>query len=263
MLKKVLKYDLQSMGKSLFPLYAALIIMAIILRLLNLVADKLVLIEIIYGFMLLLFVLLMVGALFYTFFIAIKRYYKNLFSNEGYLTHTLPVSASSLLVSKTISAFVYLIATSIVMILALMIAIDTSQIFEILKQGIEIMALSMKVSNSTIIIFSILFIILGYMSYVLMVYAGISLGQIHNNNKLVFSVVWSIVLYYISQIISIVMLGVMVVLINPELIDMINQNSPAPDEMNQIIIFSFITSLILIGIYYIISHNRLKHLNLQ
>lgn len=262
MLGKILKYDLKSMARSLLPLYAALIIMAAMLRLLDLLADKITLVGIIYSFMMVLFVVLMIGALFYTFFIAIKRYYKNLFSDEGYLTHTLPVSNNSLLISKIISSFIYLIITSAAMLLALVIAIDTSKVFEVFNQGIDMMATAMAVSNSTIIIFALLFIAIGYMSYIMMVFAGISLGQSHNSNKLVFSVVWSIGLYYASQIISVIFLGIMA-LSNPGFIDALNQDIPTPDIMKQIIMFSFVSSLSLMVIYYIISHNRLKHLSLQ
>ena len=148
------------------------------------------------------------------------------------------------------------------MLLALVIAIDTSKVFEVFNQGIDMMATAMAVSNSTIIIFALLFIAIGYMSYIMMVFAGISLGQSHNSNKLVFSVVWSIGLYYASQIISVIFLGIMA-LSNPGFIDALNQDMPTPDIMKQIIMFSFVSSLSLMVIYYIISHNRLKHLSLQ
>mgnify|MGYP003224362984 FL=1 len=50
---------------------------------------------------------------------------------------------------------------------------------------------------------------------------------------------------------------------NPGFIDALNQDMPTPDIMKQIIMFSFVSSLSLMVIYYIISHNRLKHLSLQ
>ncbi len=50
------------------------------------------------------------------------RYYQNFFTDEGYLTFTLPVKRSTLLNSKLLVAFIWNVATTLVIILALVIA---------------------------------------------------------------------------------------------------------------------------------------------
>lgn len=51
--------------------------------------------------------------------VVMYRYYKNLFTDEGYLTFTLPVKEDTILISKTISGFLwYLITTVAVLVLA-------------------------------------------------------------------------------------------------------------------------------------------------
>ncbi len=50
--------------------------------------------------------------------LVVVRYYKNFFTDEGYLTFTLPVSRTSLLNSKILMALIWMAATAVVCILA-------------------------------------------------------------------------------------------------------------------------------------------------
>lgn len=72
-------------------------------------------------------IILAVGQVLITYVIIVTRYYKSLYSDEGYLTHTLPVKAGSLLGSKVLTSFVwlilsYLVAGAVFLIIALYIA---------------------------------------------------------------------------------------------------------------------------------------------
>lgn len=60
------------------------------------------------------------------------RYYRNFFSDEGYLTFTLPVSRQSLYLSKTLSALIWLAASGFVTMVCLM---NVSLIAPPLEQG--------------------------------------------------------------------------------------------------------------------------------
>lgn len=59
-----------------------------------------------------------VACIIVTYVVIISRYHKNLFGNEGYLTQTLPVSKASILASKAIAAFVWLILSMVFMALS-------------------------------------------------------------------------------------------------------------------------------------------------
>lgn len=262
MLGKLLKYDLKSMGKSLLPLYIGLIGMAVILRLLSLGAEQLAVLDIIYNFMMIFFILLEIGAIFYTFFVAIKRYYKNLYSDEEYLTHTLPVTKGNILVSKVITPLLYFILTIIIMLLSIMICFDTKELWNIIVFGVEGLATGFGVSEITICIWSSLFAIISYLSYILLVYAGIGMGQSHSNNKILFSVIYTIALYYITQIIAVVALGLLF-LISPDIMAAINQNQPSPEIIVQILMYSLGLCVVVTIGYYLVAYNRLKHLNLE
>ena len=262
MLGKVLKYDIKSMGKSLFPLYLAILITAIVIRCFGFLAESFGVFKIINDLITGLFIVLLIGTFFYTFFVAIKRYYKNLYADESYLTHTLPVKVDTLLSSKVITSLIYIIVSSITVTLGLLIAMDMTAVIALVKVFLQQATIMFETQKLTIIIFGLLFMLLGYMTYVFMAYAGISLGQSHSNNKIVFSIVYCIALYYIGQIIMLIFLGIMM-LSSPELITNLNNNTTDADAAKNIMLFALGADALLCIAYYVICHNRLKNLNLQ
>jgi len=81
-----------------------------------------------------------------TFVVIVMRFYKNLYSNEGYLMFTLPVKPKQLLASKAIVAFTWIIASFLVFIGALCVSlyslgVDSSDLSSIIsefkKYGLE------------------------------------------------------------------------------------------------------------------------------
>ncbi|NLW11578.1 MAG: hypothetical protein GX028_06125 [Clostridiaceae bacterium] len=56
-----------------------------------------------------LLVLLAIGQVIVTYVVIITRYYRSLYTDEGYLTHTIPARAGSLLGSKVLTSFVWII----------------------------------------------------------------------------------------------------------------------------------------------------------
>ncbi len=258
---KVLKYDLKSMGKSLTLLYVGLLVMAATLRLLSIAGEHITFFKLIGQFMLIFFIIILVGAFFYTFFISIKRYYKSLYGDEGYLTHTLPVKINSLLTSKIISSIIYIIITTIVAALAVFITFDLTNILKSINELIVTFSSMLNISNVTLYLLAALFMLLSYISYIMLVYASISLGHSHNKNKLVMSVVYGVVLYYAGQVISLIFLSFMFIS-NHDLLNQLNQPTPPVELMSPIFIFTFIVNTALLVLYYFLSYNRLKHLNI-
>lgn len=70
------------------------------------------------------------GMIVMNFVIIVMRFHKNLFSREGYLMHTLPVSANKLIISKIISAFFWSSVTVGVIMIAFAIPVFNKEGFE-------------------------------------------------------------------------------------------------------------------------------------
>jgi len=79
------------------------------------------LVSILMTFIIVGYVLVVLGALVVHFIITLQRFWKNLMGDEGYLMFTLPVSVDALLWSKAICAFVWGIVTWVVILLSVVI----------------------------------------------------------------------------------------------------------------------------------------------
>lgn len=267
MLGKVLKYDLKSMGKSLFPLYAGLVVLALVLKFIGFITDSVSSFSItafsfIYNIMFIFFIILVVGGLFYTFFVSIMRYYKNLYSDEGYLTHTLPVNVGSLLLSKVIASLIFIVLSVIISFISIMLVLGFNDVFNILKDGLEFFSLCSGMNVGTIVIWAIFFLLLSYICYILMVYAGISLGNMHSKNKITFSIVYTAVIYYVTQMLGVILL-VIIFLITPDIMNQLDQAIPDKEYFLRVIGFGMGLNIVLLFVCYFICYNRLKHLNLS
>ncbi len=114
MLKKLLKYDWKSVSLLLLILHGILLVYTLIGRLgiafgISTPADTLVssvttVYGIAAGLYILVYVLFIFAIVVATYVYLAIRFQKNLFSDEGYLTHTLPVSPAKLIWSKMLVA---------------------------------------------------------------------------------------------------------------------------------------------------------------
>ena len=120
MLGKLLKHDFKALFRNYGLLFIALFGVTFLYKLYLLLPRNIVL-EFTNGLMGVLYVVVILGCLFGTVVINIVRFYKNLVTDEGYLTFTLPVSSKQIIASKLISslvmdilmAFAILVSTSL------------------------------------------------------------------------------------------------------------------------------------------------------
>ena len=116
MLGKVLKYDLKALCRYLVPLYAVIFGLGIMTKLLSFF-EKVSIINIILGLMIVALIFAVTFSFVLTGIFNIKHYLDNLFKDEGYLTHTLPVKRGTLLLSKVLASFITIVITFLVVII--------------------------------------------------------------------------------------------------------------------------------------------------
>ena len=117
MLGKLLKYDLKSLSKLIFPMsLIALLATALgcgLIAFMNSFSSGVrtsvidIIVDMSCGMMIFFCVLALIAFGITVQIILIRRYYSSFFTDEGYLTFTLPVSTHSLLISKTVSAVLF------------------------------------------------------------------------------------------------------------------------------------------------------------
>lgn len=124
------------------------------------------------------------------FILVIYRYYQNFFTDEGYLTFTLPVKRYTLLNAKLINAFIWECATSIVFIFSIvlifLIAPSTNEeggslLGELLNELAPLFKLIIEFSDAWFWAYVVGFILLGISYYIfssLLIYMCVTIGCI-------------------------------------------------------------------------------------
>lgn len=260
MLGKVLKYDLKALCRYLIPLYAVLFGLGIMIRLLGFF-DNVSIIAIICGLMIVALVVLSCLSFVLNGIFSVKYYLENLFKDEGYLTHTLPVKKGTLLFSKVLASLVTFSMTALVLIISLIVAFYQKGLFVDVVKVLNLSIYGMTVYE--FLLFMIVYGIIGYVATILMVYAAISIGYSRSSNKLVSSVVWGLIFYFVMEFLYLGLLGI-IMIINPTFISNLdNSVFMMKDLITFFSIFMVFTALIG-GVYYYISYRFMdKKLNLE
>ena len=207
MLLRLLKQDIRSTGRIMVVLYAAVLVLAAVSRLLSSFMDKTVgsiLIMIFSRVISVLFVVAVVACVAMTFVLMIIRFYKNFLTDEGYLMFTLPVTTGQLIWSKLLVAVLWVLVSAGVGVLAsyiltagtdaqsIIFDIDFQELFEGFVPG-----------EITVIVLLFIATVLSYICYTyLRCYASMAVGQSFGSRKLLLSVVFYIAFGIAEDIIS-------------------------------------------------------------
>lgn len=260
MLKKLMKYDFKTLSNALLPIYLISLILSVIARITSELTEKIAILRIPSNFILTLSVLTSIGIVFATFIVGIMKFYNSMVKDEGYLTHTLPVKKSNLILSKLITMSLFQIVSLLISFVTLYISLklNETEIFKMVKDLItEIVRY-----NNWIVLLMILSFIFGYINNILLMYTSISLGQKHNSNKLVYSVIYGIVIYNISQIISVIFL--VPLMFNDYIMTELEKQIPESSVLNLVLLISIFITIVMSVIYFIITKKMLeKKLNLE
>ena len=123
MLGHLLKHEFRATGRTMLPVYAAVVVLAVLANFSIRVIDRSVhtLLTIFCGLIIAAFVVGIIAAGIMTVVMMIKRFYTNYLKDEGYLMHTLPVSVHELVWSKMIVSVVWFAATFLVICLVILL----------------------------------------------------------------------------------------------------------------------------------------------
>lgn len=128
MLKKLFKYDLRSIWRYFWIILVTVPALSLIASLLfrhalSLDTEKTAA-KLVFGIEMFVFVISLIaviGSVVVTEVLLLIRFYKNLYSDEGYLTFTLPVSRKDILLAKTLNALVWSFAHAALIVVCTMI----------------------------------------------------------------------------------------------------------------------------------------------
>lgn len=192
MLGKLIKYEFKATARIFLPFYLAVFIVTLINKGVmylqwNNSFDGVVgtVLNIISGFTMLAFVMLIIATMFLTFFIFLQRFYKNLYTDEGYLMHTLPVKPSAHIGAKLITSSVWTIACAAVVVAAIFLLVVNGEVigfirefFNELPRLIDMFEYNMNTNFYGFIAVLAVFALTAVPCSILMYYFAITLGSI-------------------------------------------------------------------------------------
>ena len=123
--------------------------------------------------------------------LVIKRFYQHLFGGEGYLTFTLPVTATQHFAAKMISGLFWLLATLLVQAAGVLILAAGALKHEVVKEVFGVMTeLYEPFFSDGDFAWQIIFALFNSVVSLMMIYFAICLGQMSRRRRVLSSVIW-------------------------------------------------------------------------
>lgn len=265
MLSKLIKYDLKSLNRFLIIIHVFLLLAAAAVRVFFTERFNLATVEGVAYLTLafILFSLLASGVSFATEILIAIRFYKNLFSHEGYLTHTLPATRTQHLAAKTISGSFWLFLNQLLMVGSIFLVIATSDVVSLYRENknvflTELALTGLDLSPAKVIPFMLLFLLLSTVASVIMIYASIVIGQHFQSHPVLGAVISYIGINTIFAIISAAVLtasGLFLVISNDTAV---MTGIHATNNVVRTLYISMALSVVAAVVLYIISQGLMK-----
>lgn len=214
MLGKLLKHEFIATSKYFIPLFLTALILTPLTRLatnLSFLQNGVLQVIPITFSILYVIALIFMGAI--AFVIITYRFYKNMVTEEGYLTHTLPVKASSHIWTKITASCIWLFLSILVTLTSIFVFFITPERwnslcndFSTLFQDFSTIPNSGFKTNFILFLVELFFIVfVACIVSILFIYASISIGQVLiKSHRVLGSFVAAIIMYIITSIFSLI-----------------------------------------------------------
>lgn len=145
-----------------------------------------------------------------TYILMCERFYKSMYSDQGYLTHTLPVTPLANLNVRLITSLVWLLLSGIILILSicsLEMAVDSVNILDVLHNLSYLELESFCMHNfgwhfPVALLIILLLIIAACLNALLLVFTALSLGQLASLHKIRAAIGFGVALGFLEQIVA-------------------------------------------------------------
>ena len=218
MLGKLLKHEFRATGRTMLPVYGAVVLLAVLANLSIRIMDRSVhtLVTVFCGLIVAAFFVCVIAAGVMTVVMMVKRFYTNYLKDEGYLMHTLPVSVHGLVWSKMIVSVVWFAVTFVVVWLVILLTVlfqtgtNLAQFFEGFPSWAEIKAALASLSEAgirmgdlwTLALELLLTVIVSGLYTCLHFYAAMSLGHMFSKDKILLSIVFFVGISFVLSLMT-------------------------------------------------------------
>ena len=257
MLRKLLKYDLKYNCKVLVIFYALAIFFATLTRIFGGVENSFIadiIAKICGGVTISMIFNILINNVMRLW----VRFRQNLYGDESYLTHTLPVTRETLYLSKVLNAIITILVSFVVMLASLLLAYGTENVLDIVKELLKGTAEIFDIKPFVLLLLLAFVLCLEIFNAVQCGYLGIILGHRSNQNKLGLSVLFGFGVYLVSQW-FVVILTLAVALFDKDFMNLFVTNEMISMNTVKVVIAMAIFTYIAVAIIgYVVSNSLFK-----
>ena len=265
MVRKLFKHEFAAYWRVLIPAWIALMGVSAFGRLLQFLESESTIYAIVSGSSIVFYVIAIMVALAFPFVYSIVRFYRNLFSGEGYLTFTLPVTPAQHIWVKVLTAVTLQLASLVVVLLSAMVMTAGELLIELWKAGVYILGrihLYLGGHLTWFIIEAVLLLLIALIASSLFYDTCITLGQLFRKNRVLAAVGVFFAFYVVEQMIATVAVLIAAFINWESLLVFVRENTFLCAHLGMwlLILFSAVIGLIL----YVVTHHIVtKRLNLE
>lgn len=225
MLGKLTKHELNATSRFLLPFYLGFLVLVAVGKLFIWLSSKKSFVDsspesvsgmvgysssVLTGFYILLILITFVISFVYI----LMRFHKNYFTDEGYLMFTLPVNTKSLLFSKLITAFLWSLLNIVIVLFSLFVILYSKDFnntfgnfYKVLKDFIaqqgDYIVNKLGISFGGFVTEILIVFIIKILSYYLLFYTSMAIGQtVSKNHRVLGAVLSAVIIMVVLQIIS-------------------------------------------------------------
>ena len=278
MLRKAIKYEWRASARRMLPLYLAMLALSVVSHFAQKYLDAGSDIRIINTLSVITMILFFIGLSVISIsaiVLTVQRFYRSFFSDEGYLTMTLPLSSHKLILSRLIVSVIWYALSFFACILSVFIMIaggkdwslfpgQLAKLFSSLWEALQ-RADGRMVGGAVLLCFELLlcWVLLSALCS-LTIYAAMAIGHSFNKHKSLLSVVFAIAFYQLGSFAGVVSLSELAERVFSHVSDM---EFSAVTELYRACALSGIAALLLVfagAVCYFVPHYFLtRHLNLE
>lgn len=204
MLGKLFKTEFKASGRLYLPIFICVLFFAAIERVMMELVDSNAsssFLSTMFVIITVIFVIIIMSVSVSGQFISIYRFHKSVFTDEGYLTNTLPVKSRSIIISKLLVGVLYTVFSYIILLVSLFIMTAG----EILTRFLDNLRVDLGIANTQIGLFEyfsrtiseipltfallIAILIASLFFNIIMFYTAFAIGNMANNKKVLLSII--------------------------------------------------------------------------
>ncbi len=217
MVKKLIKHEFIAYLRTLLPMQLIVIGIAVLCRFIQLFENKELSYKIVFYSSVIALCIGVLVAIVMTMAYGITRFYKNLFTGEGYLSFTLPVTATEHIFAKLLMLIIATFITIFAILLSVCVATAGDVFVELVKAAVYLLKRFLQsrtaVHGIFIIIEFVTLVLIGIISQYILCYGCIAVGQLANKNRILAAFGTYFGYYLFTQIIGTIIVVISTVVI--------------------------------------------------